>query len=547
MSYLRPTSASISSSWQGHKNRRPPSQEPGTDYACAYGTTLVAPASGRIVGVQTSTAGATGRFLTIDLDDGRRIRWLHLSAILVGNGARVSRGQGIARSGASAWGREWGVGAHVHVSLFPSHSYGGFGPNSTLDFERYIGNSGVDGSGKLVEDGELGPATIKAMQKVLGVTQDGEWGYNTTLALQKKLIAAGHKIAADGDLGPATIRAMQTFLLGAKHADGEIGPQTIRGLQHYLNTGGKFVVVRPPAPATPDKLVVDGEWGPATTKALQRSLGVTVDGELGPETYRAWQKALGVPVDGEMGPQTRKAYQTAIGATPDGEVGPETVRKLQEFLNAGKKFTKVTLPVEPVKPPAAAATPRTPVYPAALRGWNVPLSSDRPVGQAVDRLIIHHQGSTNDDEEYFKTKNSRGSCPTWQVKKDGTVVELISPDKKPSSTGEWNSRSYAVETQNSSMAPDWGISDAAHEAIARIAVWVSQRPGSKITLDREHIIGHNETGAATACPGPSMDLDRIVTRAIELAKATESAPEGTVPVERSWLQSLFDKLKSVLK
>lgn len=141
MSYLRPTSARISDSWQGHKNRRPPSQEPGTDYACAYGTTLVAPANGRIVSVQTSTAGATGRFLTIDLDDGRRIRWLHLSAILVGNGARVSRGQSIARSGASAWGSEWGVGAHVHVSLFPSHSYGGFGPNSTLDFEKYIGGS----------------------------------------------------------------------------------------------------------------------------------------------------------------------------------------------------------------------------------------------------------------------------------------------------------------------------------------------------------------------------------------------------------------------
>ena len=144
--YLRPTSAPISDSWQGHKNRTPPSQEPGTDYACAYGTNLVAPAAGRIVVVQTSTSGATGRFLTIDLDDGRRVRWLHLSAVLVTVGARVTAGQAIARSGASAWGKEWGVGAHVHVSLFPTHSYGGFGTSSTLDFEQHIGGTSAGGA-----------------------------------------------------------------------------------------------------------------------------------------------------------------------------------------------------------------------------------------------------------------------------------------------------------------------------------------------------------------------------------------------------------------
>lgn len=145
MAYLRPTSARISSSHADHKDRTPPSQEPGTDYGCGYGTNLAAPAAGQIVAVSNSTGGATGRYLTIDLDDGRRVRWLHLSTILVKVGARVSAGQIVARSGASAWGDEWGVGAHVHVSLFPRHSYGGFGPGSTLDFEKYIGTPASGG------------------------------------------------------------------------------------------------------------------------------------------------------------------------------------------------------------------------------------------------------------------------------------------------------------------------------------------------------------------------------------------------------------------
>src|SRR5690606_12519650 len=138
--------------------------------------------------------------------------------------------------------------------------------------------AGAGGSGALAEDGKLGPATIRALQKVLGVSQDGEWGPATTTALQKKLIAMGHKIAADGDLGPATIRAMQVFLLGAKRADGDMGPETIRGLQHYLNAGGKFVIVRPPAPG---KLAVDGQLGLQTIALLQERLGVKADGEMG--------------------------------------------------------------------------------------------------------------------------------------------------------------------------------------------------------------------------------------------------------------------------
>ena len=58
--YLRPTTTTrVSCGWQCHRDRPKPSSEPGTDYACAYGSSLVAPEDGVIVDLSTRTAGAT--------------------------------------------------------------------------------------------------------------------------------------------------------------------------------------------------------------------------------------------------------------------------------------------------------------------------------------------------------------------------------------------------------------------------------------------------------------------------------------------------------
>jgi lysozyme family protein len=82
-------------------------------------------------------------------------------------------------------------------------------------------------------------------------------------------------------------------------------------------------------------LVVDGNWGAATTTKLQAVLGVSQDGALGPVTIKALQARLGVAQDGEIGPQTISALQARVGAAVDGQLGPETVKALQRHLNSG--------------------------------------------------------------------------------------------------------------------------------------------------------------------------------------------------------------------
>lgn len=144
--YQRPTGTSfVSSSYEDHRRRTPPSGEPGTDYGCAYGSTLYSPEDGVVVDLSTSTGGGTGRYITIDLNDGQRVRSLHLSQINVFVGQRVSRGQAIGKTGASAWGKEWGVGAHVHESLFRVQAYNW---GTLTDFEAQVGpdNDGPGGT-----------------------------------------------------------------------------------------------------------------------------------------------------------------------------------------------------------------------------------------------------------------------------------------------------------------------------------------------------------------------------------------------------------------
>jgi hypothetical protein len=80
-------------------------------------------------------------------------------------------------------------------------------------------------------------------------------------------------------------------------------------------------------------LIVDGQWGRNTTRALQRYVGVTDDGEIGEATRKGLQKKLGMRQDGSWGRVTRRTLQKALGVAADGDWGPQTIRALQRKLN----------------------------------------------------------------------------------------------------------------------------------------------------------------------------------------------------------------------
>lgn len=113
------------------------------------------------------------------------------------------------------------------------------------------------------------------------------------------------------------------------------------------------------------KLSVDGKWGPATTKQLQKVLGTTQDGIVsaqhsaykasnpgclsttfqwqsspkkgGSLVIQALQKKLGITADGYIGPSTIKALQKRMGTVQDGILSTASpcIKAMQTKLNSG--------------------------------------------------------------------------------------------------------------------------------------------------------------------------------------------------------------------
>jgi murein DD-endopeptidase len=94
-----------------HPITRRVSPHKGTDFAMPVGTSIVAPASGRVVKVGNHPAA--GRYVEILHDNGYKTRYLHLSRPLVKNNQRVEMGERIALSGNT--GRS--TGPHLHYEV----------------------------------------------------------------------------------------------------------------------------------------------------------------------------------------------------------------------------------------------------------------------------------------------------------------------------------------------------------------------------------------------------------------------------------------------
>jgi cell wall-associated NlpC family hydrolase len=133
---------------------------------------------------------------------------------------------------------------------------------------------------------------VRAVQRALGITADGDFGPNTRRAVLDFQARSG--LVVDGIVGPATKRALG--LAGA------------------------------PAPAT----ARGGSSNAATTMAIQRALGIGADGVYGPITRQAvrdFQRNRGLEVDGIAGPATLGALgvsgntQGASGAGSGGGGG----------------------------------------------------------------------------------------------------------------------------------------------------------------------------------------------------------------------------------
>ena len=128
--------------------------------------------------------------------------------------------------------------------------------------------------------------------------------------------------------------------------------------------GVDWDIDNPTLAVLPGKLVCDGYWGKATTRALQSRFGTVADGEIwgqyvghkasnpgltggwiwtsgsamtGSPLIRKMQTWLGVAADGIAGPTTFKALQNRLGKVADGTFWAPSpaIAEMQRRINAG--------------------------------------------------------------------------------------------------------------------------------------------------------------------------------------------------------------------
>ena len=193
------------------------------------------------------------------------------------------------------------------------------------------------------------------------VNEDGDFkkAVNNAISLTKHLMSK-HNIpvdnviqhnAASGKNCPRYLRS------GEKGVSWNDFLSMVQGVE--IHEPKQQVKSKPAKPSSDNKIAVDGKWGPATTKALQRALGTPVDGVIsrqlrndvtkalyggvtfgrgGSPMVRALQKKVGARVDGYLGPKTISCLQKHLGTVVDGKISrPNSlvVWEMQRRLNAG--------------------------------------------------------------------------------------------------------------------------------------------------------------------------------------------------------------------
>lgn len=542
MGYNLPTNTDyVSASWYNHCcERNPPSTEPGTDYGSAYGSPLYAVGTGTVVDLKTSNSNATGRFLTIDLDDGRRTRSLHLSEIWVSVGQRVTQGQQIGKTGASGYGSDWGYGAHVHQTLWSTHAYS-FCSSCTIDFANYVGQA------------QPGPA-----QRAVGPNgANGRSAPNTQVPVTQTL-PPGTIGDFDGWIRGEDVQGNNVWFRGAHSGD-------------YFWSGGftdqgthDLADLNPVAPPAGNQRTVGPNGAnqrsePNTSSTL---LGTLPPGSLG--TFNGWIN--GQNVEGntvwfrgtggdyvwsggftdqgthdltDLNPVPAPGAERTVGVNPANirdypfttspvvsSADPGTVIKMKAWTRGdvvqsndvwyqrdqdskwmwSGGFTIIGtdgLPeVDTPQPPDDNPdNPRnlpeyTPVYPFAFQGLKAPLgftdcqnpvtptprdkagSDQHPVQPIIDTYVIHWTATMVDQMDWFSYCNSRSVAPTWYMRRDGSTTEFIPPSAKPAATGpDWNWRSVATETLGE---PGSDFTPQQWEQHAQIIAWLASYDGKML-------------------------------------------------------------------
>lgn len=196
---------------------------------------------------------------------------------------------------------------------------------------EYIGGAETASAAKLSVDGKCGKNTVKALQKYLGVTQDG--------------VISGQN---------AALKRYHPALTAVKYGKG--GSTTVRKMQKWLG------------------ISQDGQWGRDTSVALQKKLGVAQDGIAGANTVKALQKFLNSKIPT---PEPAPKPAPAPAPTPTPTPAPKATTNADKVVAVARSLAGSSK-----KPTAAYKSALKKAYPSK-KGWG----SAAKAGRSCDVFV----------------------------------------------------------------------------------------------------------------------------------------------------------------
>ncbi len=148
----------------------------------------------------------------------------------------------------------------------------------------------------------------------------------------------------------------------------------------------------------------------------------------------------------------------------------------------------------------------------------------------IDRIVIHHNATTNDAvaRHTWYVSSGHGTSAHYQVTPD-KIWGCVGENYVAYHAGNYpmNQRSIGIEHLNNTGAPTWTIAEETYRNSAKLIRDICER--YNIPIDRQHIIKHGEV-SATGCPG-GIDIDRLVAmaRGAEYLTPAKATPRPSAP------------------
>jgi hypothetical protein len=155
------------------------------------------------------------------------------------------------------------------------------------------------------------------------------------------------------------------------------------------------------------------------------------------------------------------------------------------------------------------------------------------LGNAIDKIIIHHAATTDFDGIGATFRNAdRGTSAHYGVGRNNNVDQYVSEDDIAYHAGNWavNQTSIGIENVNLTGAPDWHVAQETFDTLVELVRDTATRHDLLPLIPGRNLFSHAQVSLlGTACPWELKGRIQELADAVNNGKSTPAPTTTPVP------------------